>query len=47
MGVPTIPLSELYSRAIDYMQSRGGQVDLSVAPESFQWSEEAPTMDGD
>ena len=39
MGVPTIPLSELYSRAIDYMQSRGGQVDLSVAPESFQWSE--------
>jgi zeta-carotene desaturase len=40
MGVPTIPLSELYSRAIDYMQSRGGQVDLSVAPESFQWSEE-------
>jgi squalene-associated FAD-dependent desaturase len=40
MGVPTIPLSDLYSRAIDYMQSRGGQVDLSSAPESFQWSEE-------
>jgi squalene-associated FAD-dependent desaturase len=40
MGVPTIPLSELYSRAIDYMQSRGGQVNLSAATESFQWSEE-------
>jgi squalene-associated FAD-dependent desaturase len=40
MGVPTIPLSELYSRAIDYIGSRGGQVDLSAAPESFEWSEE-------
>jgi squalene-associated FAD-dependent desaturase len=40
MGVPTIPLSDLYGRAIDYVQSRGGQVDLSSAPESFQWSEE-------
>jgi squalene-associated FAD-dependent desaturase len=40
MGVPTIPLSELYSRAIGYMQNRGGQVDLSSAPESFQWSDE-------
>ena len=40
MGVPTIPLSDLYSRAIDYMRSRGGQVELSSAPESFQWSEE-------
>jgi squalene-associated FAD-dependent desaturase len=40
MGVPTIPLSELYNRAIDYVESRGGRVNLSVAPESFQWSEE-------
>src|SRR3984957_19641616 len=40
MGVPTIPLSELYSRAIDYLQSRGGRVELSSAPESFHWSEE-------
>ena len=40
MGVPTIPLSELYSRAIDYIGSRGGHVDLSAAPESFEWSEE-------
>ncbi len=40
MGVPTIPLSDLYSRAIDYVASRGGHVDLSAAPESFEWSEE-------
>jgi squalene-associated FAD-dependent desaturase len=40
MGVPTIPLSELYGRAIDYIGGRGGQVNLNSAPESFQWSEE-------
>ncbi len=40
MGVPTIPLSDLYSRAIDYIGNRGGHVDLSAAPESFEWSEE-------
>jgi squalene-associated FAD-dependent desaturase len=40
MGVPTIPLSDLYSRAIDYVQSRGGQVDLNSAPGSFHWSGE-------
>jgi squalene-associated FAD-dependent desaturase len=40
MGVPAIPLSDLYSRAIDYVQSRGGKVELSSAPESFRWSEE-------
>ena len=41
MGVPTIPLSDLYGRAIEYMEKRGGHVDLSAAPESFEWSEEA------
>ena len=41
MGVPSIPLSDLYSRAIDYIESRGGQVHLSVAPESFEWSEQS------
>jgi squalene-associated FAD-dependent desaturase len=40
MGVPTIPLSDLYSRAIEYIGSRGGQVNLSAGPESFEWSEE-------
>jgi squalene-associated FAD-dependent desaturase len=41
MGVPTIPLSDLYSRAIEYIGERGGHVDLSAAPESFVWSEQA------
>jgi squalene-associated FAD-dependent desaturase len=40
MGVPTIPLGDLYSRAIDYIEGRGGQVTLSSAAESFAWSEE-------
>jgi squalene-associated FAD-dependent desaturase len=40
MGIPTIPLSDLYGRAIDYVQSRGGQVDLNSAPGSFHWCDE-------
>jgi squalene-associated FAD-dependent desaturase len=40
MGVPRIPLSDLYNRAIDYLQSRGGRVDLNSAPESFAWDDE-------
>jgi squalene-associated FAD-dependent desaturase len=40
MGVPAIPLSDLYGRAIDYIQTRGGRVELSSAPESFVWCEE-------
>jgi zeta-carotene desaturase len=28
MGIPRVPLSELYSRAVDYIQARGGQVHL-------------------
>jgi squalene-associated FAD-dependent desaturase len=39
MGVPTIPLTGLYNRAIGYIESRGGRVELGSAPESFQWSE--------
>ncbi len=39
MGVPTIPLSELYGRAIEYIERRGGQVELNAAPDSFVWSE--------
>jgi squalene-associated FAD-dependent desaturase len=38
-GVPTIPLSELYGHAMDYVQNRGGRVELNSAPESFEWSE--------
>jgi zeta-carotene desaturase len=40
MGVPRIPLSDLYSRAIDYLQSRGGRVDLNSAPQSFAWDDQ-------
>jgi zeta-carotene desaturase len=35
MGVPSIPLSELYSSALDYIQSRGGQVLLRSAATGF------------
>src|ERR1051326_8240842 len=31
MGVPSIPLSELYSHAIDYIRARGGEVVLRSA----------------
>jgi zeta-carotene desaturase len=41
LGVPTIPLSDLYGRALDYMQSHGGHIDLNSAPENFSWSGEA------
>lgn len=40
MGVPTIPLTELYGRAIDYLASRRGAVEFNAAPEAFAWSEE-------
>ena len=40
MGVPTIPLSDLYGRAIDYIEARGGLVTLNAAPETFTWSEQ-------
>ena len=36
MGVPTVPLSELYSAAGDYIQARGGEVRLRAAVESFR-----------
>src|ERR1700744_6269752 len=40
MGVPAIPLSDLYGRAIEYIESRGGHVDFNSAPESFAWQDE-------
>jgi squalene-associated FAD-dependent desaturase len=36
MGVPTVPLSELYSVAGDYITARGGEVRLRCSVESFQ-----------
>lgn len=36
MGVPTAPLSELYGVAGDYIQSRGGEIRLRSAVDSFE-----------
>ncbi len=43
MGIPRIPLSDLYGRAIEYIESRGGEVLLRAGVESFaasasQWT---------
>ena len=34
MGVPTVPLSDLYSKAIGYIEQRGGQVRLRTSVDS-------------
>ncbi|MGH9511939.1 MAG: hydroxysqualene dehydroxylase HpnE [Terriglobales bacterium] len=36
MGVPTVPLTELYGAAGEYIQARGGEVRLRSAVESFE-----------
>jgi len=36
MGVPTVPLTELYNRAGDYMMARAGEVRFRAAAESFR-----------
>jgi squalene-associated FAD-dependent desaturase len=36
MGVPTVPLTELYSVAADYIRARGGQVHLRSSVDAFQ-----------
>lgn len=36
MGVPTVPLTELYSRAGEYIGTRGGEVRLRSSVESFR-----------
>ncbi len=36
MGVPTVPLTELYRSAEDYIQARGGDVQLRSGVESFR-----------
>ena len=35
MGVPTIPLSDLYAAAVDYIRQRGGEVLLRTAVTTF------------
>lgn len=36
MGIPRIPLSDLYGRAIQYIESRGGEIRLRTAVEGFE-----------
>ncbi|MBI2678855.1 MAG: FAD-dependent oxidoreductase [Candidatus Koribacter versatilis] len=36
MGVPSVPLSELYGVAADYIRERGGEVKLRAAVETFR-----------
>lgn len=36
MGIPTIPLTELYSSAADYIGARGGAIQLRSSVESFR-----------
>ncbi|HEV2022550.1 MAG TPA: hydroxysqualene dehydroxylase HpnE [Terriglobales bacterium] len=36
MGIPTVPLTELYSAGADYIRARGGEVALRAPVESFQ-----------
>lgn len=35
MGIPTVPLTQLYSSAVDYIRSRGGVVKLRASVESI------------
>ncbi len=39
MGVPTIPLSELYSHAVGFIEAHGGQVSLRTSVDGFQYDE--------
>ncbi|HZD50320.1 MAG TPA: hydroxysqualene dehydroxylase HpnE [Silvibacterium sp.] len=36
MGIPGIPLSDLYGRAIDYLRARGGEVHLRTSVEAIE-----------
>lgn len=44
MGIPSIPLSELYNRAIDYIRQRGGEVCLRTMVDGMDRSEQRWTV---
>jgi squalene-associated FAD-dependent desaturase len=44
MGIPTVPLTELYSTAGDYICSRGGNIQLRSAVDSFRAKSSAVTV---
>ncbi len=39
MGVPTIPLSELYSHAVGFIEAHGGEVSLRTSVDGFQYDD--------
>ena len=39
MGVPTIPLSELYGHALEFIRTRGGEVSLRTGVDGFAYDE--------
>jgi zeta-carotene desaturase len=41
MGVPIIPLSELYSHAVSFIEAHGGQVSLRTSVDSFAYDEDS------
>jgi squalene-associated FAD-dependent desaturase len=44
MGIPRLPLSELYGRAVRYIEDRGGEVHLRTAAEGFEHSGDGWTV---
>jgi len=44
MGIPRLPLSELYGRAVQYIEARGGEVHLRTAGESFEHARDRWTV---
>jgi squalene-associated FAD-dependent desaturase len=45
LGVPNVPLTELYNAAGDYLQARGGEVRLRIAVDGFHAEPSAVTLD--
>ncbi len=44
MGIPTVPLTELYSAGADYIRERGGEVRLRASVESLDVTPEGATV---
>jgi zeta-carotene desaturase len=44
MGIPTVPLTELYGTAGDYIRARGGEVQLRAGVESFRAEDSSVTV---
>jgi zeta-carotene desaturase len=45
MGVPKVPLTDLYSRGADYIRSRGGEVRLRASVDKIQLVASTPTIE--